>query len=59
MKPGYLTSEFWLTVLVDTCATVALITGDIDATVWLGALGIASTGYSISRGVAKVNPPKD
>lgn len=56
MKPGIYTSEFWLTVLVTVCATVALMTGDIDATIWLGALGITSTGYSISRGVAKNNP---
>jgi hypothetical protein len=59
MKAGLFTTEFWLTVITLICATVVLATGDIDADKWLFVVGGASGVYNISRGVAKINPPKE
>lgn len=53
VKPGYLTTEFWLTVLTAVAASVLLGVGRIDATVWTAVIGGMSGGYSLSRGIAK------
>lgn len=52
-KPGYLTSEFWLTVLVVVAATVLRLTDDIDADAWMVVAGGATGLYNVSRGLAK------
>jgi hypothetical protein len=54
-KPGYLTSEFWLT------ATTLLLTnlGTLEVPErfrWLLTLGVV-VGYSLSRAIAKVGGP--
>lgn len=59
MKSGVYTSEFWVTVVALVCATVVLATGDIDADKWIIVFTGATGAYSLSRGVAKINPPKD
>lgn len=59
MKAGLYTSEFWLTALTIVVATVALIAGSVDADKWILVVTGASSAYNISRGVAKINPPKD
>ena len=59
LKPGHLTTEFWITVLTNVAL---LITASAD---WLppryAAIGsaIATAAYAIARGLAKLNPPKD
>ena len=58
MKPGYKTTEFWMTALA---ALVGLLmTSNLFAieSVWakglgLVAAGLASAGYAVSRGMAK------
>lgn len=57
-KPGYLTTEFWSTILIDVFALVAIIYPGHDFSQhvqqWsLLAAGIAQAGYSLSRGYAK------
>lgn len=59
MKPGWVTSEFALAALTVICATVLLgLDKNIDGA-WATAVGAATAAYSLSRGVAKFNPPKD
>ena len=59
MKTGLYTTEFWLSVLTLIAATVVLITNDIDAEQWVLVVTGAAGAYSVSRGLAKINPPKD
>jgi len=57
MKPGYLTTEFWLTVI----ATVLTQLGAIDVPErfkWVVTLGLL-VGYAISRGLAKYETPPE
>lgn len=59
MKPGWLTSEFALAALTIVCATILVaLNKDINGA-WAAAAGAATGAYSISRGAAKFNPPKD
>lgn len=59
MKPGHLTTEFWLSVLTVLSAVALCVTDKIDGQAAMTAVGLATTGYSLSRGAAKVVPPKD
>ena len=58
MKPGYKTTEFWLS-LAAAVLGATLASGVLPAgSVWLkicgvGAMALASLGYSLSRGAAK------
>lgn len=59
MKAGWLTSEFMLAALTILCASVLVgLDKDIE-TSWAIAVGAATSAYSLSRGAAKFNPPKD
>lgn len=58
MKSGYMTSEFALSVLVILAASILLFTKNIQAEDWKWAVSIVGSGYAISRGLAKLNPPK-
>lgn len=53
MKPGVMTTEFWLTIIVDGAALI----GDISKALpdrYAALLGAISTGlYALSRGWAK------
>jgi hypothetical protein len=58
MKPGYKTTEFWMTALA--AAVGLLMTSDLFVadSIWakglgLVAAGLASAGYAVSRGMAK------
>jgi len=58
IKPGYKTTEFWLTVVATTIGLLmasGAITPGSGADRWIGliATGLASLGYSVSRGLAK------
>jgi hypothetical protein len=56
MKPGYLTTEFLVTVLVVIAAVALCIADKIDGTATMATIGAVTTGYSLSRGAAKINP---
>lgn len=56
MKPGILTTEFWLTVI----ATVLTQLGALevpDRFKWVVTLGLL-VGYAVSRGLAKYEAPQ-
>lgn len=58
MKPGYKTTEFWLsslaTVIGILAASGVIVEGSqLNQIVGLAASVLASLGYSISRGMAK------
>lgn len=59
MKAGWLTSEFALAALTVLCATVLVGLGRDIETGWAVAVAAATSAYSLSRGAAKFNPPKD
>lgn len=58
MKPGWKTSEFWVTVT----AVVGLVVSSAAASLSpkYAAIGaaISTAAYAISRGLAKLFPPK-
>lgn len=58
LKPGYLTTEFWLVLIINVLPELGAIdVGDAKIKGLLHALTIL--GYLLSRGIAKMNPPKD
>lgn len=58
-KPGYLTTEFWTTITLNTLGTVQLIAGPVAINNKWVALGMAIVSglYSGSRGLAKAGQP--
>jgi len=55
MKPGYLTTEFWLTIVAGALTNLGAI--DVpDRFKWVVSLGLV-VGYAISRGLAKYDTP--
>ena len=58
MKPGYLTSEFLLSAIVIVAATLLKLFSDLTTTEWTTAVTGAVGAYNVSRGLAKVAPPK-
>ena len=60
-KPGYLTSEFWLSgaaSVVGLYFAAGAPTGTwVDKAVGLAAVVLSALGYTVSRGMAK-RPPK-
>lgn len=59
MKPGYKTTEFWVTVFAIGGLVVTQLSATNVLPVKYGALAaaIASGLYAISRGLAKLNKP--
>ena len=59
LKPGYRTTEFWVTAL--TVAGLVIASATTSLAPRYAALGAAiSAGlYAVARGLAKLNPPKD
>jgi hypothetical protein len=55
---GVYTTEFWLSVLIVLCATVLLALDKVGADQWMIVAGANGVGYSLARGLSKVNPPK-
>jgi hypothetical protein len=57
MKPGYKTTEFWLTVATDLAALGSTLAGALPPR-WAGLVATVSTGlYALARGWAKSAPP--
>lgn len=59
MKSGWLTSEFALAALTILCGTVLVGLGKDIETGWAVAVSAATGAYSLSRGAAKFNTPKE
>lgn len=59
LKPGYKTTEFVVVVLTIIGQTVAALAGDLSPH-WAAIATSAAAGlYALSRGIAKMYPPKD
>lgn len=54
-KPGYLTTEFYVTVLTDVGLVAAALGGVLPAKWAAIAAGVAQAAYAISRGLSKVS----
>ncbi len=65
MKPGWKTTEFWLTILTVVgmfgLAALAMHRGGTDSAAVITSVGAAlsAVGYSISRAKAKMSQPSD
>lgn len=59
MKPGYRTTEFWVSVLTIVGVLVAALSDALPPRYAAIASSVAATAYAVSRGLAKVNPPKN
>lgn len=57
MKPGFKTTEFWLSLVALAGATVMLLSDQIDGTAWMVTLTGVTSAYSLARGTAKVTMP--
>ena len=62
MKPGYKTTEFWLSIAAMVVGAV-LASGAVSNELVLQALGVVATvlgslGYSVTRGVTKAGDSK-
>lgn len=58
MKNGLKTSEFWLSALVIVGASVLAALDVLSSGEWTTAIASAVGAYNVSRGLAKVYPPK-
>jgi hypothetical protein len=58
MKPGYRTTEFWVAVLVSVGTTLAAFAEWLPPRYAAFASAVSGAAYSLSRGLAKVYPPK-
>lgn len=58
MRPGYKTSEFWITALTIAGLVVSSLAASLSPR--YAAIGAAAStaAYAISRGLAKLFPPK-
>jgi len=58
MKPGYKTTEFYITIATQLGSLIAGIQGGLPPKYAGIVAGIAAIGYQVSRGLAKAFPPK-
>jgi hypothetical protein len=56
-KPGYKTTEFWLTIFAIAAPTIEAIAGNLPAQWAAIASGVATGMYAFSRGLAKSREP--
>lgn len=54
MKPGWKTSEFWLTVATDLGVVTAALAGELSPKYAAIAVATSKVAYAIARGLAKV-----
>jgi len=59
LKPGYKTSELIVTVLASIGFLAAALAGDLSPHWAAIATSISGGAYALSRGLAKLYPPKD
>ena len=53
LKPGYKTTEFWVTTLASVGALVAALTSNLSPKYAAIGAAIAQGAYAISRGITK------
>lgn len=58
IKPGYKTTEFWLTIAAFVVSALygsgVVVEGTVyDKSLAVGAMVLSSLGYAVSRGIAK------
>jgi len=58
MKPGYRTTEFYTTVVTAVGLLVSALTNGLNDQTAAKYTGIVAFGYALSRGLAKIFPPK-
>jgi hypothetical protein len=58
VKPGYKTTEFYTTVTTALGLLVSALTNGLNDQTAAKYTGIVAAGYAISRGLAKIFPPK-
>ena len=58
MKPGYKTTEFYTTIVTALGLLVSALTNGLNDQTAAKYSAIVAFGYAISRGLAKVFPPK-
>jgi hypothetical protein len=56
LKPGHLTTEFWLTVAVDVATLIAAIADQLPPRYAALASTVATGLYALARGWAKSSP---
>lgn len=59
LKPGHKTTEFAVVVLADLGLLAAALAGNLSPKYAALATAVSTSAYAISRGLAKLNPPKD
>lgn len=59
MKSGYLTTEFWISAVAIIGLLVAALADALPPRYAAIATSVAAAAYALSRGLAKINPPKD
>tara|TARA_R110002049_G_scaffold10277_1_gene50895 strand:+ start:394 stop:579 length:186 start_codon:yes stop_codon:yes gene_type:complete len=57
MKPGLMTTEFWLAIIAMIAASVLLGMDKIGPDIWAGVIAGVSGLYGVARGIAKVGDP--
>lgn len=58
MKPGYKTTEFFLTVATQLGLLISALANGLNDQTAAKYEGVVAFGYMISRGLAKIFPPK-
>lgn len=53
MKPGHLTTEFWITVATDLAVLGSALAGALPPKWAAVAAAVANVAYAVSRGLAK------
>lgn len=59
LKPGYKTTELAVVVLANVGVLAAALAGNLSPKYAALASAISTAAYALSRGLAKMNPPKD
>ena len=58
MKPGYTTTEFWISALTIVGLVVSSAASTLPPRYAAIGAAVAAASYAIARGLSKVNPPK-
>lgn len=58
MKPGYKTTEFWISLLIIVGSSAFAVADKLPARYASWASSVAGAAYMLARGLAKVFPPK-
>lgn len=57
VKPGYQTTEFWLTVATQLFAAIGTLAGFLPEPWGPALIAIGTVGYNVSRGMTKRSGP--